>query len=184
MRAVAFVLCLAVFVPLMSLSAQEPATIEPGARVRVTAPDLGLQRSVGTCLAVSNDSIRLQGGAGILDIPLASMTALDVSRGRKSNALRGLLIGSIVGAPIGAVLGGVGSHRETPTSEAPWCYEGTAACVASHALVVGAVGGLVGLGIGALSKTDRWEEVPLDQWRVSLAVPRNGRWRVGVSLVF
>jgi hypothetical protein len=56
--------------------------------------------------------------------------------------------------------------------------------MASHALVFGAAGGLVGLGIGALFKTERWEEVPLDQLRVSVAPQPDGRLGVSVSLEF
>ncbi len=63
------------------------------------------------------------------------------------------------------------------------------ACRQSDAVAGGAgvgvlVGGLLGLGIGALIKTDRWEEVPLDQFRVSLVPQWNGGRALGVAVSF
>ena len=50
-------------------------------------------------------------------------------------------------------------------------------------VAVGAVGAGIGAGIGALSKTDKWEEVPLDQLRVSI-VPRRDGFALGFSVAF
>jgi hypothetical protein len=60
MRAVASALSLSVLVPLTSLSAQVQPTIEPGARVRVTARDFGLEKSVGTCLSLSQGAMAFE----------------------------------------------------------------------------------------------------------------------------
>jgi hypothetical protein len=38
--------------------------------------------------------------------------------------------------------------------------------------------------VGALIKTDRWEEVPLDRLRVSFAPKRDGRFTVGFRIAF
>jgi hypothetical protein len=141
--------------PLARATAQEqPPPVEPGDRVRVHAPDCRLYQQPttfeawrgDTLIAVADSSF----GAATLSCPLASIWRLEMSQGQKSNALKGLLIGSPVGAVIGAVVGILGSQRETPTSsdphpEAIFCYEGTAACAARYALAVGAFGGLVGL---------------------------------------
>ena len=50
--------------------------------------------------------------------------------------------------------------------------------------LVGAAGGIVGVIIGYGIKTDRWEEVPLDQLRVSLAPQRDGGFALGFSVRF
>ena len=45
-------------------------------------------------------------------------------------------------------------------------------------------GGVVGLLGGALIKSERWEEVPLDRLRVNLGPQRDGRWGLGASVRF
>jgi hypothetical protein len=45
-------------------------------------------------------------------------------------------------------------------------------------------GAAVGLVVGAFTKTDRWEEVPLDRLRVSIVPQRDGRFALGVSVSF
>jgi len=42
----------------------------------------------------------------------------------------------------------------------------------------------LGAVIGALIKTDRWEEVPLDALRVSFVPQRDGRFGLGMSVRF
>jgi hypothetical protein len=56
--------------------------------------------------------------------------------------------------------------------------------VATGALVFGAVGGFVGGGIGAMSSSERWKEVPLDRLRVSIVPLRDGRFALGLSVAF
>jgi len=173
----------AVFVlaPLSNAIAQQQP-LQAGQRVRVTAPTLGIRKQAATFEALRGDTLIVVADS-IMDCPLASVTRLDVSRGRRSNALKGLGFGAAAGAVIGAAVGAWGAHRDTPTSEAVFCYEGTAACAAGGALAVGAFGGLVGLGVGALAKTDRWEELPLDRLRVSV-VPRRDGFGVGARIAF
>ena len=113
-------------------------------------------------------------------VALLSVTRLDVHRGRKSRVGRGVLIGSAIGAAGGIATaaaacqtGGISACRFTPAG----VYGGAAA--------VGAAGGaLIGVIIGALTKTDRWEEVPLDQIRVSFVPQRDGRFGLGFSVRF
>jgi hypothetical protein len=46
------------------------------------------------------------------------------------------------------------------------------------------MGALVGAGIGALIKTDRWEEVPLDGLRMRFALQRTGALALKLSVSF
>jgi len=57
-------------------------------------------------------------------------------------------------------------------------------CVALGAAAFGVTGALVGLGIGALLKSERWEEVPLDRLRVNIVPQRDGRFALGLSVAF
>ena len=56
--------------------------------------------------------------------------------------------------------------------------------VAGAAVGIGAVGAVVGALAGAFTKTDRWEEVPLDRLRVSFVPQRDGGFGVGLSVSF
>ena len=45
-------------------------------------------------------------------------------------------------------------------------------------------GALIGVAIGGFIKSDRWEEVPLDRLRVSVAPQVDGRFALGFSVGF
>ena len=87
-----FVLFLAV---VGELCAQDTLVV-PGARVRVYSPD----RLTGTIEMLSPDTLvlRLEARRSLQAIPFASITRLEVSRGRKSNVGKGARIGLAVGA--------------------------------------------------------------------------------------
>ncbi len=183
MRTVLSLAVVPLLIPLAALSAQEPPPIEAGSRIRVTAPTVGADKLVGMCVEVDATRLRIQAGERVPPraISLTDVTRLEVSQGRKSNALKGLLIGGLVGTPIGAAVGGVVGSIAHGLDEA---HASMAAYVATGALVFGAAGGLVGLGIGALSSSERWKEVPLDRLRVSFVARRDGRFALGVSVAF
>lgn len=64
---------LPLLVPLASLSAQAPLSLEPGARVRITAPDCGVEKQTATLEALQGGMLVLDGA----DCPLASVAKLD-----------------------------------------------------------------------------------------------------------
>jgi len=146
------------------IGAQEPFVFEPGVRLRVTAPDCELRGQATGFQALRADTLVLE----ITECPLASVTRLDVSGGQKSHALLGAGIGFAAGA-LSAVVFSV-SSQDLSTIEA--------------ALITGAIGALVGGITGYLIKTDRWEEVPLERLRVSLAPQRDGGFALGFSVRF
>jgi hypothetical protein len=74
----------------------------------------------------------------------------------------------------GAVLGPYTVPGEGDTAEGK---------AVAGAVLLGAAGALTGVVIGALIKTDKWEEVPLDGLRVSIAT-RGGGVGVGIRLGF
>jgi len=180
-------LTLCCLTPLACLSAQVQPTIEPGARVRVTQvcrqtypgasmrPRTVCARNVGMLAEITGDSIvlTLNENGSRLGVPLDSIARVEVRQGRKSRTL--------IGAGIGAAAGGLSLALASTCSPGGDCGEGEWRL----GLLVGTVAGAgIGALAGAFIKTDRWEEVPLSQLRVSLAVPRSGRWGVGLSLVF
>jgi hypothetical protein len=111
-------------------------------------------------------------------LSLSKVTRLDVFGGRRSHPWRGAAIGAGVGGAAGFITGlalGGGCIDSN-------CFTG-AQVGGILAVAGGVVGGLIGLGVGSATKTDRWDEVPLDQLRVSF-VPRRDGLAVGISVAF
>ena len=157
--------------PLTRITAQEPPPVKVGDRVRVTAA-LGVRELVGTYIAVRGDTLELESEATLLAIPMASVTRLEVVGGRKSGLVKGGIVGLMVGVGIGvAKVSGCGSGDD--------CFD-AGLWLSAPPLAGMLLGGVV----GALIKTDRWEEVPLDRLRVSVAPQRDGRFGVGMSVRF
>jgi len=174
MRAIAFVVSLSALVSVASLSAQMQASVEPGARVRVTAPACNLDRRAGTLEATRGDTLVLADGDFTSRCLQSDVTRFEVSQGRKGHPWRGAGIGFVSGVVLGSVIGYGECGSDCPHE--------------TGALILGGIGALVGPIVGAIVgsriKTDRWEEIPLDQLRVGLAPQRDGRLGIGWSVVF
>ena len=189
MRAVTFLLAIGLLVPLTSLSAQQRLPIGPGARVRLTCPEVDMEGTKGTAIAVRRDTLVLRhdirrpsGGSGWVDtdIPLASVTRLDVHLGRKSHERQGAYIGGMIGAGLGALMGAAVANGCIVSCQSPSADEQSQV---AGAFLGGVTFGLIGGGVGALIRTDLWEEIPLDRLRVSFAPKRDG-FSVGVWVAF
>ena len=153
------------------LVAQDP--LQRGASVRVTAPDCGLSVAARTFQALRADTLVFT----TTECPLASVTTLDV-RARRRRARRGALIGGVAGLVAGVFMG-AGYHDFCES----WSCDPTFAAAGGFLLGV-AAGVALGAGVGALIKTDRWEEVPLDGLRLSFEPQLDGRIALGFSVRF
>ena len=172
MRPAAFVIA-ALFLP-ASVAAQE-APIEVGERVRFWTPQSRIA-TYGTLTRWEADSFAIADNW----IPITSVTRLEARRPKYSRGARvalsagwGLAGGALLGAGWGALA----------------CSSGNFECTLEAGVVTGArfFGGW-GLVLGAIhglfASIDRWEEVPLDQLRVSLGPQRDGRFGFGASVRF
>jgi hypothetical protein len=139
------------------LRAQRLPSVQPGDRVRVTAPDL--PKRVGTVVAVRADTLVFRARDADAPVPLhiPRLSLLQVPRGKHS-PLRGLLIGTGAGAVAGyaaaALVAGEG------------CNSGVGNCgiERTFAALVVAAGSTVAGGIGGAlvaADTERWATVPL-----------------------
>lgn len=167
-----------------SLAAQEPdVRLGPGQRVRVTVPRYEFSRVVGTVVDIQPDTLyvrwaqrRFVGSretrwdSVTTAVPIAAIERLEVSRGRRSRWLLGLGLGMAVGGATGALAGYATGDEDPPC----WviCTAGDKA--AFLGVTLGVVGGVVGVVAGALSKGDRWQEVPRERLRVTVAPTRTG----------
>ncbi len=157
-------------------AAQDVLWLKPGAKVRLTVPTLGLNERGGWVQELTGDTlvahvdVMQQGRLRLemLHVPMSSITKLDVVTGRKGHWLAGAGIGFLFGVVTGAASG------DDPSDQ--WF-----AYSAGEKAMMGGLGfGLIGAGVGALIKSDRWSEVPLDQIRPRLVAQKDG---VGVGVV-
>ena len=140
------------------------AGIDVGRRVRVTTPGVpGRDRYAGRVVAVSADSLTLHrdGAKAPSAIPFASITRLEVSRGRHPSGWRGAGIGLVAGAAVGTIVG-VATYQEKRGD----CYL-FVGCTADYreakgispsgGAILGAAGGMiVGTIVGRMVRSERW----------------------------
>lgn len=162
----------------LSDSAAQAWPCVPGQRVRITASQHFLEKAVFTCERLEPDTL-VVGGRGTIPIPLASLEQLEVSVARHRRPWRGAGIGFLVGATLGAVAGAA-----YPCQDGPGRCDGRGALAFGAAFVLGSLGMVPGIVVGAFVKTDTWERVPLERFRVS-TMPTGGQ-RLGfrISVAF
>ena len=161
----------------VTVAAQEPLPLHSGDRIRATVPGVSPGPLVGTVVAFQTDSLIVQGGTSTWHLSLASLTHLDVSQGQRSHALLGAGIGLLVGAGAGVLIA-----SDCDTVEGPFATQGQ--CTAVGAAVFGGAGALVGALTGALARTERWAQVPLDRLRMSLTPNPGAALQLRASLSF
>lgn len=130
------------------------AQLDAGSRIRVTT---ARHARVGTLVSLGSDSLRYTRSrdTAVTAIPVAAVVRLERSAGKRPATGRGAKIGALVGAGFGLFLGIAAS-----ADNSGW-WEVGAEDVAAAAAIVGVAGAGVGALIGAASKQDRWEPVPL-----------------------
>jgi len=153
----------------LGLAAQGREPLPPGQRIRVVSKEPGGQGLTGRLLAIDDETllVKVLGRAEPLRLRRSSVERLEVSRGRRSHAGTGALIGGVsLGIPFVALAAVVAS-----AAPGGHCESG---CVILGGFVFGAtIGAPIGALIGSAFGSERWERVP-----VSVAVapqPRGGR---------
>ena len=155
------------------IAAQDTLTVTVGERVRVST-ESGVTH-VGLLSAMTSGALEVQGEGGSQRFSVASVTRLDVSRGQKSHVFVGFLVGAGAG-----LVGSLAVCNFTDT-----CQVFSDNDVRTDVVLVSTgMGGLLGLTVGYLIKTERWEEIPLERLRVSLAPRRDGGFALGFSVRF
>ena len=193
MRRITVLLAAFAVAPFGSVTAQYSLQAKPGDRVRVRQchtwiadgrTHTSCRKDTGIFAASPADSIVLEvdGHGRRLAIPVASLRKFEVNRGGKSNAETGMTLG-------GFLLGGLGfmaGFTATTTSCPPGtrCIRPSTADVLRVTAIAASVGAGIGAVIGSTIHGDRWEEVPLDRLRVSVAPQRDGSFALAVSIRF
>jgi uncharacterized protein YcfJ len=159
-------------------AADGPREVEPGARIRLTAPSVARKILVGTLIADDGESIvvRVGGRTERIVVPRDAVTRMEVQRlpsRRGKGAAVGLFTGALVGGVLGYALGDDCSKT--------WLCLFPPATAMKAGIVIGApLGALVGAGAvrGAV-----WQEVSSGRPRVAVT-PFMGRGhRMGGTVV-
>ena len=147
--------------------------LQLGARVRVQAPAVVAGRLEATVIARSLDAVTLTTPRGApVQVPLAAITAAEVSRGRgrRDGAVKGLAWGSGVGVTMG-LLGAIGSDASSDACGAEPCDNKlTPGEVVAASFITGA---MLGTGIGAIVGAEHWERLTIPA-QVALRPSRAG----------
>ncbi len=94
----------------------------------------------------------------------------------------GAFFGGLAGLVTGLVIGAnKAAECEAEASSDGFCGIATPAYSILGLMGGAAIGAVVG---NALIKIDRWQEVPLDQFRVGIAPQRDGRLGIGFSVTY
>ncbi len=172
------------------LVAQSAAPAAIGERVRIATPSQRADfRYVGRVVAVSHDSITIQSEDGLRPIAIGEITSVEVSGGRRTHGLQGMLYGSAIGVGAGAIIGAA-------TYQKPKCDYATFFGCSDNGVgrgvnaFAGAItGGLLGLTIGGIygvsHHTENWivrsSGMPA---RVNVAPQRGGGAQLQLSMRF
>lgn len=142
------------------LHAQGPAPLEPGVRIRVTVHiSDSRQRLAGTMVRMNGDSVVLRtDNRQTQTFATADVRKLEVSVKRPRSTWRGVLIGTAVGAAVGA---GTGATADNSCPAGEPCFRmkySRTTDILGSAMFIGAVGGIIGGGVGALIHHDVWRD--------------------------
>jgi hypothetical protein len=123
----------------------------------------------------------------VLSFALSDIETLEMSHGTSGKAGLGALIGFGVGAAVGVVAVAM-DDPPPPCSPVPGCTGGLSCGLCMGDIIsigpveAGALLGVVGAGIGAALRTEKWEPVELRDAKPLVALHPTGRFRVGFTL--
>jgi hypothetical protein len=164
----------AVLLSSVSIAALDAQTVAVGSRVRATV-EARSGKLTGTLVEWGQDTLYLapDGSAELVTataIPLSTLSRLETSRGMKSNAGKGALIGGGIGLVIGGGMSLIaGSTVDTEVTSTDYL-------IFTGLVTVGGAG--IGALIGALIKSERWQEYPLDGLHVGLVPTSDGGFQL------
>lgn len=149
--------------------ASEPRVVAVGSRVRVSAPETGSARLIGTVVGLEPRAILVQAESGRARtrVAVGPAATIEISGGRRSKARRGAVLGAAAGAMPGLLMT-FGDYNSDP-GQSP----GVVAAVGA------AAGAAVGAAIGWALKSEEWLPAEVPPVAAGVVPVRGG---VGVSV--
>jgi hypothetical protein len=168
----------------LGLAARGAQPLPTGQRIRVVSreTELGGQLLTGRLLAIDDETLLLKvdNRAEPIRLRRASIGQIEVSRGKRTGAGKGALIGGVsLGVPV-AALGYVVAGFSTFGCEGGCAPPNYLAGAAGGFVFGAAIGGAIGAAIGSTSKSERWERTSLSV----AVVPQPRGARAALSLRF
>jgi hypothetical protein len=163
----------------VSAAGQSGDRIDRGTRIRVVAPTISRRPQVGNLAAMDSTGLHLLQGGDAVTVPWNAVLAVDVSTGRRSHWVRGAAIGGLSGLAVATVafVADQSDSQDDPFSDALDQVFFPAA-----AFVLGASGALVGGVIGAIARTEQWEQIPATNLRWGVGPVAGGGVRLMLTL--
>jgi hypothetical protein len=139
---------------LVTLQSESAAQdVQPGARVRVTTSIPAREVQTGTFQARTDTELVLNAKSVPVSVPLASITQLELSSGRKPS-----VVGGVVGLMLGVAAGAAVACDANRDSYGVFCGGQSDTKIAVGATI----GGLAGASLGAfLFRRERWSPIEL-----------------------
>ena len=178
-----------------------PLRVTPGERLRVTAPDAGLDRVPGMLARLTADTLVFQPQPdrrlALVPVPISvarrAVVRLERSDGRHGHFQAGTTLGMLAGGVAAAVVGYVTFHEDNadtllyklcgtvffPFPCPPRISRGGAAL--ADGVYGAALGGVIGGVVGLFVRTERWIPLPIDRLGVTVGPLSGGRTGLGVS---
>jgi hypothetical protein len=152
-----------------------------GSKVRFFAPTTIEGQQKGIIQHVDEKALTLTlDNRTSITVPRSAITRLELSTGQKRQWVKGMVIGGVIEGVGLAATATIQQDCSAASNSNDLCFTSRA-----EAFGVGvAVGAIAGAGIGALFKSDRWNAVPLEAVRVSLARTRRRGLELSLSVGF
>lgn len=161
-----------------SLPAADTTFVQTGDRVRLEAPVIRSGKLIGEVAALDGDTLLLLSAAAgpAIPVPTSDIQQIAVSQGKKSNAILGLIVGAGVG-----IAASIGLSIWVCNADDDGCTTGQ---VVWGSLGVTAITAGLGAGIGAVIRTERWQDASLPPPRspIGLSFGGDGSVRLRYSL--
>ena len=155
------------------------------ARVRFKAPSVTKKRITGRLINVTQDTLIIEAGRTLYQVPVSSISNLEVSTLRYRNTNKGATTGLGIGLGILAIA----FWKIYRADDEIYLDGGTERDWASFELMVigfpaAVLSTLTGTILGAISKSDKWVEVPPDRLNLSLAPTSTKGLRAALTFNF
>ena len=152
------------------------------AKVRFKAPSLSKKRIVGEVVKMTQDTLLLRKGRTFLQVPMSSITNLEVSIGQHRNTGKGFRIGLGVGLAVSTSLFIYAGYLSKKYKDVPNNIDALAPGLAG--VYLGPYIVILSTFIGAATKSEKWVEVSPQRLNLSIAPTSTKGLRAALTVNF